>query len=172
MAQYKAPTMSEPHAVLKVRRHYSVAFGSHLAERVVVDGSWAVKQDRSSALATTATTDAVLVHPKESNLTVAATFSHQETRMVSQSYSCGTTQYPRTCYRMVSQPVTVVDSSCDPEIGVRFVAGSTYLVELDMIDRGECSLRCYEQVQSSGEEFENRPCELLPMDRKSKRARQ
>jgi hypothetical protein len=172
MAQYKPPTTSEPHAILKVRRTYGATYGNRLAERVVVDGSWALKQVKDSQLASTPQTDAVLVHPKESNLTVDVAFSHQENRTVSESYSCGTTQYPRTCYRTVSRPVTVIDSACDPEIGVRFEAKSTYLIELNMIERGECIVRCYEQVPTANGQFDNKPCALLPMDNKSKRARE
>jgi hypothetical protein len=172
MKQYKAPTMSEPHAILKVRRHYATPYGSSLSERVIVNGEWALKKVKGSALAVAPQTDALLVHPRESNLKVTAVFSHQESRLVSESYSCGSSQYPRTCTRLVSRQVTVIDSSCDPEIGVRFEAGSTYLVELDQIERGECSLRCYRQIEGFDKDFQNEKCDLLPMDRKSRNARE
>jgi hypothetical protein len=172
MAQYKPPTSAEPHAILKIRRHYAAPVGVRLSESIVLDGTRVLSASKAATVASAPQTDAVLVRPKESNLEVGFSFTHQESRMVYQSYSCGTYQVPRSCSRMVNQPVTVVDSRCEREIGVNFEAGKTYLVELDSLDRGECSMRCFEQASAGQGRFTNKACMLLPMDGKSKRARE
>jgi hypothetical protein len=172
MAQYKPPTSSEPHAIVKVRRHYAAPVGETLSESIVLDGTRVIHVSKPAAVASAPQMDATLVRPKESNLKVGFSFSHQESRMTYETYPCGTYQSPRNCSRMVSQPVTIVDSQCNREIGVHFEEGKTYLVELDSIDRGECSIRCFEQVPTGEGQFKNKRCALLPMDGPSKRARE
>lgn len=161
MAPYQPPTAAEPHAIVKVRRSYALPLGATLTERVIIDDTLAFRLIRMAGLAREPRTDGLLVHPRISKVRVEATFSHQEMRMVPQTFSCGSYQSPRTCSRMMSQTVTVIDSHCRQEMGVRLEQGRTYLFELGSLDPNQCVLRCYLQNPGEGGTFRNERCQIL-----------
>lgn len=162
MAQYKPPTAQQPHAVVKFRRTYETTAGSSLTEVLVVDDTWAIRKQSSTRDVGKVHTDAVLLHPGDSRVELHATFSHQESRSQQESYSCGTSDSPRTCYRTVQRVVTVVDGACNQPMGIRFRAGSQYLLQMTYQDGRNCSASCLIQEKLPDGTFENSSCTRLP----------
>jgi hypothetical protein len=156
---YEPPRVDQPHAILKLRRHYAAPLGEHLSEEVRLDGRRILEVNKGTEIAYAPQTDAVLVHPASTKLEARFAFTHQEFRMMRETYPCG---YGRMCMRYVSRPVIVTDSDCKQEIAIRLEQGRTYLVELDSIDRDQCTLRCYEQRPGpTPGTFKNVPCQVF-----------
>ncbi len=166
MAQYEFPAPDQPHAILKLRRQYVEKSGTSLNELLVVDEQRAFSASEASRNVGPVRTDAVLLHPGTVELEMRASFVHQETRtrMVQESYSCGTGSSPRTCSRSVSrtETVTVTDAACSEERRIELKDGTTYLIDLDFHDGRNCRLRCMIQVPDGAGEFSNEPCPILP----------
>lgn len=166
MKPYVPPQSHEPHAVVKYRRHYEKVAGTTLFERLVIDDTLAFGESVSPDVARVAQTDALLVHPGSAHVELDATFSHQVTRTVQESYSCGTSQSPQTCYRSVSRQETVVDGACHQELGLVVSTGETYLLQLNFQDSNNCSSTCLRQTSLGGGKFKNEACVVfqLPED--------
>jgi hypothetical protein len=158
VSAYKPPSAQEPHALLKFRRRYAERPGSSLREVLRVDGHWAFRKTDLPMHAALPRTDAVLVHPGEFPVEMIAVFSHQEMQAQQESYSCGSTSAPRTCYRTVQRSVTVTDGQCKRERTVQFESGKNYVIELDYQDARNCSARCMEQQPAGEGKFKNVPC--------------
>ncbi len=140
--------------------------GTTLTERLIIDDTLAFGENVSPDIARVAQTDALLVHPGSVHVELEAAFSHQVTRMRQESYSCGTTQYPRTCYRSVSRQETVIDGSCHQELGLVVSNGESYLLQLNFQDANNCSSTCLRQTTLGGGKFKNDACVVfrLPQD--------
>lgn len=182
MPQYKPPTANDPHAVLKLRRTYDRISGPLLSERLILEDTVAFESNETSRLASSAKTDAILVHPRPTTLAAHSKFYHQETRRVQQtyydtesysdteSYNCGTgTQYqtctrnvtrqrsvPRT--RWVDEVVQVSDGACSRSLSLAPVAGHVYLIQYTYQDQGACTLVCYEQRATPEGGVSQAPC--------------
>ncbi len=163
MSQYKFPTPEQPHAILKVRRQYVEKAGVSLSELVVVDEQRAYSESTPVHEVGGVRTDAIMLHPGTSDVEVRLVFSHQvtRTRQVQESYSCGTYDSPRTCYRTRTQyyQETVVDAACIKQQRVTLDDGATYIVDVDFHGASNCRMRCVEQVPDGPGTFKNKPCE-------------
>jgi hypothetical protein len=184
-ARYVPPTAQEPHAVLKFRRVYHTRAGTALRESVELGEANAYADAVSSELATAVRMDALLIHPQPAQLRFAVGFTHDETRLVTEnyyeqvpysgteSYSCGSYPYMRTCTRSTTQyrsemrtrtvyrTYTISDGSCAGPMNLLPAAGHVYMAEVTYSAPSVCSLSCYEQLPLPGGEFQNTPCPLF-----------
>jgi len=159
--RYEPPTADQPHALLKLRRHYVPGRGEFLSEQFRLEGKRIFDARKSAQLATGPQMDTVLVHPARTKLEGKFSFTHDEWRMVNESYPCG---YGRMCWRPMNRRVTVTDSTCKAALGVQLQVGHIYLAELDSLDRNQCTLSCYEQIPREGDTFKNIPCQTFPLE--------
>ncbi len=155
---YEPPTPEMPNAIVKFRRTYRDTPGVRLTEALDIDRQSAFTASEPSDTGDTPRTDAVLVHPGDATFDVRATFTHTVSRRRSQPYSCGTSQSPRTCYRTVTEQVTVIDGDCSETLRFMAEARATYLIELDYRDSNSCSVKCYVQTPDSAGGFTNSRC--------------
>jgi hypothetical protein len=182
---YKPPTASQPHAVLKLRRVYQSVAGTRLDEAVSLEEHAAFSASDSPAAAMTPRIDALLVHPTPAHVNLSSQFSHQESRLVQQSYtvqipytqtesySCGYGTRYQTCtrtvthyrsetrYRMVMQTVDVSDGACMQSVWLAPLDGHTYLLDLTYRGPGMCTLLCYEQRTDASQQLVNAPCPIV-----------
>lgn len=158
MAQYKPPTVEQPHAIVKFRRTYESTAGAKLNELIAVNGGWVARKETPTRDVGDAHIDAALIHPGDSLVKLEASFSHVEMQSHSQTYSCGNS----TCSRTVRTAVTVVDGVCRKKLGVRLQAHEQYLVQLTYQDGRNCSASCVVQEKVSETSFNHRPCTRLP----------
>jgi hypothetical protein len=158
MKPYQQPLPHEPHAVVKYRRHFDNVSGTRLSETLVVNGQLGLVLSVSRDEAKVARTDALLVHPGAAHLVLSAAFTHEATRRVTHSYSCGTAQAPRQCTRTTNETYTVTDGSCEKELGLNVSPDERYLVQLNYQDARNCSHSCFVQRPLAGGKFENAPC--------------
>ncbi len=172
--RYKPPTADQPHAIAKLRRTYEKTAGVQLRELITING-YAAVSEVVPADVTAALTDGVLIHPQPAAWEVAATFFHQDQRLVresymesepymdTESYSCGTYDSPRTCTRSVTRyksvtkhrdvmkTVEVVDASCTASLTHATSINEEYLLQFTFQDSGVCSLTCYIQGEAGNE---------------------
>lgn len=184
--RYEPPRSDQPHAVVKLRRSYDQVAGARLEESADIDGHAALRQGLIAGVAATPRTDAVLVHPVPGTFQVSSNFFHIEQRLVTESYtvpqyhyrtesySCGSGQFPRTCtrsvttttydtrYRTVLRSVPVSDGSCSRALRFWPRDGRAYLVQYTYSAPSVCSLSCFEQLPRADGEFENRACPPAP----------
>lgn len=183
---YDAPSANEPHAVIKIRRVYETQVGTTLSESFLIDNKNALSTSRESSSASTPETDGLLVHPKAAAFVFSSSFTHTETRMVTESYTENTTEYVtesyncggfgsnssyRTCtrsvpkthsttkFRTVPRVVSVTDGSCGKSLFFTPQRNKTYLLQFTYQENKLCSLSCF--LQKPGDEestFENTPC--------------
>jgi len=73
--EYRAPTLGEPHAVVKVRRTYDTIGGTKLYELLLVDDHGALSAEVPSELASAPRIDPILVHPIPARFTPAASIT-------------------------------------------------------------------------------------------------
>lgn len=180
---YEPPTVDKPHAVLKVRRTYEVKPGTRLREVVHINGHRAYVND--GGLPVGVLNDAVLVHPEGAEVELSGTFFHMDRQMVresyqeqvpypdQESYSCGSYDSPRTCYRSVTRyrsetkyrtvwkDVEVIDAACKRTVSLGAAEGAAYLLQFTFQGNSSCDLRCYAQTKTDGE-LQNDPCPPAP----------
>lgn len=159
MQQYVPPSAQQPHAIAKFRRSYVETPGSSLYEELIVNDTWAFRKTDSSELGQVPRTDAVLLHPGRPIVTLEATFSHQTTRSVTETYSCGSSTSPSTCTRTVSRSETVVDGHCKQSMALVIREGTNYLLQLNYQDSNNCTASCFIQTQQADGSFSNSTCE-------------
>lgn len=183
---YEPPSANQPHAVIKLRRTYDQAGGTHLREAVDVDEHAALREGTHAAVGRAPRTSSILAHPGPATFLVSSNFFHRETRLVTesyrephttyrmQSYNCGSGTSYRTCtrsvshteyttkYRTVTKQVQVSDGSCDSAIRFAPQDQHVYLLQYSYQAPSVCSLACYEQVQGPGGTFKNLPCPAAP----------
>jgi hypothetical protein len=135
-------------------------------------------------------TDAILVHPLPSTVVFNSGFSHNESRLVHESYQESHTRYEhesydcssgfgsnksyRTCsrtvprthyetkYRSVWKQVQVSDGQCASAIRFSPRDGHVYLLQYTYHAQSVCSLSCFEQVAQEPTGFKNLPCPAAP----------
>jgi len=189
--EYRAPTLGEPHAVVKVRRTYDTIGGTKLRELLLVDDHRALSAEVPSGLASAPLIDPILVHPVPARFTIASSFYHLEWHTVQEpyfiqepyteyeSYDCssgyGTNAIHRTCsrtatryrsvtrYRWVSKRVEVIDAQCTADHRFAPAAGRVYLLQYSFQEHRACSLSCFEQVPNSDGSFRNLTCPAAPV---------
>jgi hypothetical protein len=187
---YHPPTLSEPHALLKVRRTYDTLAGTHLRESLLVDGHDALQANVAASLASAPRIDSTLVHPTPATFAMTGSFFHSEYRPVQEqyyeqepystyeSYDCssgyGTNAVHRTCsrnvtqyrsvtrYRTVYRWVEVVDAQCRAERRFAPAVGRVYLLQYSFQENLACALSCFEQLPESDGTFRNLPCPAAP----------
>ncbi|MET0794144.1 MAG: hypothetical protein ABW061_21660 [Polyangiaceae bacterium] len=188
--EYHPPTLSEPHATIKIRRTYDTQAGVALHELLLVDGHSALRSQVPARLASAPRIDASLVHPKPATFTMLSSFFHQEMRQVSEtyyeqesysdyeSYDCssgyGSSAVHRSCsrsvtryrsiprQRTVSKLVDVTDAECRATNRFTPAVGRVYLLQYSFQEHAACSLSCFEQVPNSDGTFTNAPCPPAP----------
>jgi hypothetical protein len=189
MREYRPPTLTEPHALLKLRRTYDNIAGAQLRELLLVDGHRAFAADVPAALASTPRIDSSLVHPTPATFAMTGSFYHREMRTVQEpyyvqepyssyeSYSCGTGTSYRSCsrsvthyrsvtrYRMVTKMVDVVDAECRAQRRFSPAAGRVYLLQYSFQEHGACSLSCFEQAPNADGTFQNLICPVAPPEK-------
>jgi hypothetical protein len=152
---YRAPSHSEPHALVKLRLAYHAWLGPLLEQVVTIDGD-DVRDIPSPAPERNggAVNRPILVRPGNIGCTVRATFFHNDVTTHAESYEtsepapCGATtcmqSQPHT--RLVNQFDRVDDASCTQ--GLRFPAktGESYVLEFDFLADRQCTLKCYRQA--------------------------
>ncbi len=185
--RYKPPTANQPHAILKIRRSYQEQPGEKLKERATLNEHLVFNSEVASQLGAAPRTDAVLVHPELTTLTLATSFGHLEMRLVqesyteqepyqdTESYNCGDVTSYRTCTRpvtryrtvyktrMVNKAVWVSDGDCSTKVRLAPRVGKTYLVQYDYRKGGVCSASCFEQVSQPDGSFKNAQCPAPPL---------
>ena len=188
--EYHPPTLSEPHALVKVRRTYDTIAGSTLYEHLLVDDHSALSIRDPVELARVARVASSLVYPVPATFVMASSFTHQEMRLVEEqyyeqqmysefvSYDCSSgfgpnavhrscsrmeTRYrPVTRYRMVSKLVDVTDAACQASRRFAPVQDRVYLLQYTFQEHGACSLSCFEQIPNPDGTFQNATCPAAP----------
>jgi hypothetical protein len=179
--QYEPPRPDQPHAIVKVRRTYDRPSGPLLREVINIGEYRAF--ERSGVPLEAPGTDAILVHPGPASWTFAASFFHNESRMVSEtyyeqqpyteteSYSCGTGTSYQSCTRTVThyrsvaktrwvtKTVEVTDGHCEVPVAHQAETDHLYIVQFHYLDNDVCQAECYEQVRSPSGVDENRRCQ-------------
>ena len=190
---YEAPTPSQPHATIKIRRTFETSAGTQLRETALVSGHSAENTSVAVAEATGPRASAILVHPRPASFAIGGGFSHWETQMVTEnyseqvpyttieSYSCGFGTNPQTCtrtltmYRLVPRTrtvprsVEVSDGRCARALDLAPKVDHMYILDFTYRQNGVCSLSCLEQtaIVSDGT-FQTGPCPALTAeDRRS-----
>lgn len=161
---YRHPTPDQPHAIVKFRRHYDQTPGTSLKEVLLINEQRAFRTSIRSNEAGVARTDAVLIHPGPAPVEMKAVFSHYESYTTTESYSCGTTDSPRTCTRTVTRNRTVMDGACKREHAFVFDPGKNYLLSLNYQDRRNCSTSCLIQTPIAAGKFKNEPCPVAVLN--------
>lgn len=184
--EYRPPTLSEPHATLKIRRTYDTLAGTTLNEMMLVDDHSLLRQRTAASLASTPLIDSALVFPVPATFVMSNDFSHQELRSVqetyyeqemymdNESYDCssgyGTSASYRTCSRMVTRYrsvpryrqvlkwVDVTDAACSASHRFAPAVGRVYLLQYNFQEHGACSLACFEQAPNPDGTFTNSTC--------------
>jgi hypothetical protein len=187
--EYHPPTLAEPHALVKVRRTYDTTSGVTLLEQLLVDGHDALHTSTPIGLAREARVDSSLVFPAPATFVMSSAFTHEEMRMVtetyyeqeshmeSESYSCGTGTSYQSCTRMVTRyrsvprtrtvmkSVTVTDSECRAANRFAPAVDRVYLLQFNFQENGACALSCFEQVPNSDGTFTNSQCPAAPPEK-------
>lgn len=178
---YLQPRPDEPHALVKVRVAYHESYGSGLQHAVYLNAlSVSVPLPKGSV--ETPYTTSLRVAPGRASWRFTAAFHHEERRM---SQRLTPLPGPVSCSRpptsagadsplhgplaasCTSQPAatqteftthSVVDADCTATTEHEARAGEVYLLQYDFYGDEQCSLRCYEQREADGGEFELLPC--------------
>jgi len=183
---YRAPSASEPHALLKLRRvhHYSGPswrWGETRTDQALIDDElWLATDDSPSQRAPQTRT--VRVRPGRHALNVSTRLWHSEelrelkTVEVNKRYPATETVYKDgkhetrtvtktervTEQRWETSTVDITDASCSGTVEIQFQATGVYLMQYTFTGDGQCSLVCLEQTRSAaGVEPRLRPCATL-----------
>jgi hypothetical protein len=185
---YEPPSAKQPHGIVKLRRAYERVVPTQLREVAAIDEHVAFSRTSLGAIANTARTDAILVHPVRGVFSIASKFFHYETRMVqepytvyeskivSESYGCssgfGTNKTYRTCtrsvsrmeprtkYRWVNKDFEASDGACSQTLAFTPENGRVYLLQYTYQAPGACSLSCFERTAGAEGTFTNQPCPM------------
>lgn len=167
--KYVQPELTAPHATVKLRVvHHDFPKTRCAGQFLANDHSLPTPAIDDPSQAATA---AVRVEPEGLRMKYRATFTHPETRLVTQyrseSYACGTTHIGNSsmtqyCTRQVpyqtTQTVTVTDAACTANVAFTAVVGAMYLLEYDFYSNGHCSLKCFVQHPNADGTFALEPC--------------
>ena len=170
-SRYVAPTSDAPHAIIKYRRIYGETPGTTLSEFILINGDAAFSQSGEAARGKVPRTDAILVHPVPATFTFTGGFTHSESKTRVESYHCGSDGRYGTCYRTITDTVTMKDGFCRKQIGLHPQADQVILVELDYQAGDRCTFRCMVQHSLGGGKFRNEPCSDFPVGKASRNTR-
>lgn len=168
--QYRAPALSEPHAVVKVRLAYHSWPGPQVEQSTLVDGHAVQDLPAPPHGGQGVLTRAVLVRPGTTTWTIKTAFFHTntvtrtESYTTTQSYPCGKSMCSRSTphTRTVSQVVRVNDAVCETGMRQSTLEGGTYILQYDFFADERCQLHCFEQVPRAGA-MGNVPCREAPV---------
>jgi hypothetical protein len=184
--EYRPPTLSEPHALIKIRRTYDTAGGVKLRELLLVDDHSALRDEVPAQLAGSPRIDVTLVHPIPATFVMKSRFFHLESRLVdetyyeqesyqdTESYSCGSGTSYQSCtrsvtryrsvprHRMVTKLVEVTNAECEAQRRFAPATDKVYLLQYSFQENRACSMSCFEQVPNSDGSFQNLPCPAAP----------
>lgn len=145
--EYRPPSLSEPHAVVKVRLAYHAWSGPQL-DQVVWLGNYGVKEFPAPVQGGEGVVNRpVLVRPGKAVWNVHTAFFHT---------------YMIPLARGGVYPVRVVDAVCDQALGHLAAPEGIYLLQYDFFANERCSLHCFKQVQQPDGTLGNTPCEPVP----------
>jgi hypothetical protein len=155
---YRPPKQEEPHAVLKVRRVYPRILGDRLNEVLLINGQRAFTSREVAGNASRPRTAAVLVTPGPQQISVAATFTHQEHQWQTHTTDRKVGNYVyRETYR-TRKLVTVTDARCRAGYSLHAQADHAYLVQFTLEGHKLCRIDCYEQAPAAGNRFTQTHC--------------
>lgn len=157
---YEQPSVSSPHAVVKVRLAYHDQPGPQLSERVRLNDFDILMPPDETRRATPAT-EAVRVRPEPAVWSISSNFYHTYTTTTyqSSSYTCGTS----TCTRMVPVTTThtVTDGACSQSLAFMPKVGDMYVLQYDFLGADQCTLVCMRQVFTGNDQFTSEPCPIV-----------
>ena len=168
--QYRPPTLSEPHAVVKVRVAYHDWPGPQVEQMTLVDGHAVQDLPAPPQGGEGVVTRAVLVRPGATAWTIKTAFFHTntvtrtETYNTTQSYPCGRSTCSRSTphTRTVNQVVRVNDAVCETGMRQSTSVGAMYILQYDFFADQRCQLHCFEQVPQADGSVGNVPCREAP----------
>lgn len=175
---YQQPSVTDPHALAKVRVSYHGTPNTMLTEDFRLNDRELPWPKERGHLEVTAT-QALRVRDEPSTWEFSSTFWHSisvtEVRpeQVAEQYPCGTatmgggsgaasqttycTRY-HTEFRSVTVNQTVIDASCLAQLQQLPRDGAMYLIQYDVYDGQRCTLVCYEQRARADGGFDLGPC--------------
>jgi hypothetical protein len=157
--EYRPPSLSEPHAVVKVRLAYHAWSGPEL-EQVVLIGAYGVKEIPTPVQGGEGVVARpVLVRPGAVPWTVRTAFFHISTTTRTEVYQTGES-VPQT--RTVTETFRENDAVCERAIRHLAVQNGIYILQYDFFADQRCSLHCFRQVQQPDGTLGNVPCEPAP----------
>jgi hypothetical protein len=169
---YRPPSLSEPHATVKVHLAYHVRPGPELDEVVLLNGARA-NVPAPSEVGWGDVARAVPVRPGSARWDVRATFWHTDTVAETQTTttqqtvpcadpSMGSCTVPVTDTKTVWVDENVTDAACERAIAHAPEANGVYLLQFDFYGSDRCTLACFRQWPQSDGTFRNGPCEPVP----------
>lgn len=179
-AQFREPSLDEPHATAEIRIIHHTAPGPMRRNNVIL-GEQRVPLLQQCA---TATVDApcsrpLRLTPGSTMWGFATDYFHLETRTrtvpytVSETYSCGTqtvgvypnqTTTPQTCtrsrteYRTETYSVRIPDGRCHTQLSHEARLGASYLIYYEFFASERCSARCFRRHREPGGTVRMVPC--------------
>jgi hypothetical protein len=168
--EYRPPSLSEPHAVIKFRLAYH-AWPRQQLEQAVLLGKYGIKDMPTPVQGGEGVvTRPILVRPGAAPWTVRTAFFHTymttktESYTTSESYPCGKSVCSRSVphTRVVNQTVRVNDAVCERAISHLAVQRGLYILQYDFFANQRCSLHCLRQIQQPDGTLGNVPCEVAP----------
>lgn len=168
--EYRPPSLTEPHALVKFRLAYHAWSGPQLEQVVLIDRHGVREIPAPVQGGEGVVTRPVLVRPGPAPWTVRTAFFHTytttriESYTTSQSYSCGKSMCSRSVphTRTVSETVRVNDAVCERSIRHLVVQNGVYILQYDFFANQRCSLHCFRQVEQPDGTLANVPCEVAP----------
>lgn len=154
---YAPPGPDAPHALLKLRRRYSVALGPTLRETFSVSGESAFSREVTGFRALSTTTDVILARPGKITLTASAEFYHMQREPGYPIGYCGGPRYAMGCYAP-SRIIRVTDAFCSRSLELEVEEDEVYLFELAFVSEDVCRLVCYRQKPGDSGRFQMLPC--------------
>jgi hypothetical protein len=149
--EYRPPSLSEPHAVVKVRLAYHDWSGPQI-EQVVMLGEYGVKDFPVPVQGGAGVViRPVLVRPGPAFWTVRTSFFHSYTTTRTESRG-----------HVVNQTVWVNDAVCELAIRHLAIPNGLYILQYDYFANQRCSLHCLQQVQQPDGTLGHVPCKPAP----------
>jgi len=110
-------------------------------------------------------TDSVLVRPGQHELEASVSFTHTVKQLVQELNDCGGyDEASRTCRGPKSSEDRVVDAACHQQLGLDAREGQLYVLELDLRDAKNCSIRCFVQTLTGNGDLKRAPCSVFPIE--------
>jgi hypothetical protein len=149
-AEYRPPTLSEPHAQVKVRLLYRAWSGDELEQRLTIDGSDVRDLPAPAPRPGAETTRTLVVRPGASTWSIQAAFFHNNVTTSAETYDtvekapCGASDCPqiKPRTRLVNHVERVDDAGCAKGLKLATKAGEKYVLEFTYTADRQCTFEC------------------------------